>query len=259
MAFEKLDEILAARKLSLADKKDFRRASLSGANLSGANLSGADLRWADLSDASLSGANLSGADLGDASLSGANLSGANLSVADLSGANLSGADFRRANLSVADLSGANLGDASLSGADLSGANLSGANLSGANLSGASLSGANLSGATGLVPVVDFLEAHFERTDAGYIAYKTFNASYAAPTAWEIKGGAIISENVNFDRCTECGCGINVAPLEWVKRKYVNEPIWKVLIRWEWLCGVCVPYMSDGKIRCERVELLEVVM
>ena len=149
--------------------------------------------------------------------------------------------------------------ANLSGADLSGANLSGANLSGANLSGASLSGANLSGATGLVPVVDFLEAHFERTDAGYIAYKTFNASYAAPTAWEIKGGAIISENVNFDRCTECGCGINVAPLEWVKRKYVNEPIWKVLIRWEWLCGVCVPYMSDGKIRCERVELLEVVM
>ena len=91
-----------------------------------------------------------------------------------------------------------------------------------------------------------------------IAYKTFNVTYASPTAWEIKGGAIISENVDFDRCTECGCGINVAPLEWVKRKYVNEPIWKVLIRREWLCGVCVPYMSDGKIRCERVELLEVV-
>ena len=173
--------------------------------------------------------------------------------ANLSGANLSGADLRWANLS-----GADLGDAGLSGADLGDANLSGANLSGANLSGADLCGANLSGATGLVPVVDFLEAHFERTDAGYIAYKTFNASYAAPTAWEIKGGAVISENVNFDRCTECGCGINVAPLEWVKRKYVNEPVWKVLIRWEWLCGVCVPYMTDGKIRCERVELLEVV-
>lgn len=35
-------------------------------------------------------------------------------------------------------------------------------------------------------------------------------------------------------------------------------IWKVLIRWEWLCGVCVPYNSDGKIRCERVELVEIV-
>ena len=178
MSFEKLDEILAAHKLYLADKKGGRRADLSGANLREANLSEANLRGADLSEADLSDANLSGA--------------------------------------------------------------------------------NLSGATGLLPSVNFLEAHFERTDAGYIAYKTFNVIYTVPAAWEIKGGAIISENVDFDRCTGCGCGINVAPLEWVKRKYVNEPIWKVLIRWEWLCGVCVPYMSDGKIRCERVELLEVV-
>ena len=161
--------------------------------------------------------------------------------------------------SRANLSGANLSWAGLSRANLSGANLSGANLSGANLSGANLSGANLSGATGLLSAVNFLEAHFDRTDAGYIAYKTFNVIYEAPAAWEIKGGAVISENVNFDRCTECGCGINVAPLEWVKSRSANEPIWKVLIRWEWLCGVCVPYMSDGKIRCERVELLEVVI
>ena len=165
---------------------------------------------------------------------------------------------RRANLRWADLHGADLSGATLRVANLRGADLRVANLHGANLSGANLSGANLSGATGLLPVVNFLEAHFERTNAGYIAYKTFNAIYTSPAAWEIKGGAVISENVNFDRCTECGCGINVAPLEWVKRNYVNEPVWKVLIRWEWLCGVCVPYMSDGKIRCERVELLEVV-
>ena len=143
-------------------------------------------------------------------------------------------------------------------ADLGWADLIGANLKGKNLRGASLIGANLSGAMGLLPAVNFLQAHFERTDAGYIAYKTFNVTYTAPTAWEIKGGAVISENVNFDRCTECGCGINVAPLEWVKSRYANEPIWKVLIRWEWICGVCVPYMSDGNIRCERVELLEMM-
>ena len=146
----------------------------------------------------------------------------------------------------------------LSEADLSGVDLRRACLSVADLRRADLREANLSGATGLLPAVNFLEAHFERTGAGYIAYKTFNATYAAPTAWEIKGGAVISENVNFDRCTECGCGINVAPLGLVKRIYGNEIIWKVLIRWEWLCGVCVPYMSDGRIRCERVELLEVV-
>ena len=241
---KKLAEILAAHKLYLNRKKGGSKANLSGADLSGANLRWANLRWADLSGADLSGADLSGADL-----SGANLIRANLSKANLSGADLSGAD----------LSGADLCGADLSGANLIRANLSGANLSEADLSGADLSKANLSGTTGLLPAVNFLEAYFERTDAGYIAYKTFNATYASPAAWEIKEGAVISENVNFDRCTECGCGINVAPLEWVKRKYVNEPIWKVLIRWEWLCGVCVPYMSDGKIRCERVELLEVVM
>ena len=223
MTSRQLDEILAAHKLYLAHEKGGSRANLSGANLRWANLSGANLRWADLSEA-------------------------NLSRADLSGANLSWADLSEANLSGANLSEANL----------SGANLREANLSGANLSGADLREANLSRAMGLLPTVNFLEAHFERTDAGYIAYKTFNVTYTAPAAWEIKGSTVISENVNFDRCSECGCGINVAPLEWVKRRYGNAPIWKVLIRWEWLCGVCAPYMSDGKIRCERVELLEVV-
>ena len=224
MAPEKLAQILAAHKLYLAHKKGGSRA--------------------DLSEANLSGSDLRGADLSEANLSGANLNGANLSGADLSGSDLSGSDLRWADLRWADLRGANL---------------SGANLSCSYLRWAGLSGANLSGATGLLSTVDFLEAHFERTDAGYIAYKTFNVTYAAPAAWEIKKGAVISENVNFDRCTECGCGVNVAPLEWVKREYGNDAlIWKVLIRWEWLCGVCVPYMSAGKIRCERVELLEVV-
>ena len=185
--------------------------------------------------------------------------GADLCRADLSEADLSEADLRWAYLIGADLSGANLSRANLHKADLSGANLRRANLIEADLSGANLGEADLSGATGLLSAVDFLEAHFERVEAGYIAYKTFNVTYAAPAAWEIKKGAVISENVNFDRCTECGCGVNVAPLEWVKREYGYPGIWKVLIRWEWLCGVCVPYMSDGKIRCERVELLEVVM
>ena len=128
----------------------------------------------------------------------------------------------------------------------------------ANLSGANLSGANLSLTKGLLNTVNYLEANFERTDKGYIVYKTFNGTYMAPERWKIEAGSIIEEVVNFDRCTECGCGINVAPLNWVKRDYPNKPIWKLLIRWEWLCGVCVPYMTDGKIRCEKAELIEVV-
>ena len=190
------------------------------------------------------------ANLSKADLSCANLSGANLRCADLSGANLSGA-----NLSKADLSCANL-----SWADLRCADLSGANLSGAKLSGANLSKANLSWAKELLSAVNFIDAHFERVADGYIAYKTFNSEYAAPESWTLAEGSVITENVNFNRCEECGCGINVAPLDWVKSHYGwrGGAIWKVLIRWEWLCGVCVPYNSDGKIRCERVELLEVV-
>ena len=140
-------------------------------------------------------------------------------------------------------------------ANLSKASLSGANLSGANLSRADLREADLSGAGGLLYATNFMDAHFERNADGYIAYKTFGRSYAAPAVWKIEPGATIEEVVNFDRCSNCGSGINVAPLEWVKGHYEGA-IWKVVIRWEWLPGVCVPYMTDGKIRCEKVELLE---
>lgn len=73
----------------------------------------------------------------------------------------------------------------------------------------------------------------------------------------IKPGSIIEETVNCDRTTECGCGINVAPLEWVRREGCNQP-YKLLIRWEWLLGVVVPYNTDGKIRCSKAQILEAV-
>ena len=152
---------------------------------------------------------------------------------------------------------ANLSGADLSGADLRGADLRYANLSGADLRGADLRYANLSGVKNLLSAIDYLDANFERTADGYVAYKTFGGQYPAPESWEIKSGAIISETVNPDRCTDCGSGINVAPLEWVRSNYKGD-VWKCLIRWEWLPGVIVPYMTDGKIRCERVELIEVV-
>ena len=157
----------------------------------------------------------------------------------------------------ADLSYADLRYADLRGANLRYADLRDANLSDADLSDADLRGANLSGAHDLMSNINFLEANFERTDDGYIAYKTFGSQYPAPARWKIEKGSIIEENVDFTRTKDCGSGINVAPLYWVKRNY-NGEIWKVLIRWEWLAGVCCPYNSDGKIRCERVELLEVV-
>lgn len=130
-------------------------------------------------------------------------------------------------------------------------------LSRANLSGANLSRANLRGADGLMSSIAYIDAHFERVEKGFIAYKTFGGRYAPPSKWTIAPESIIEENVNPCRTDDCGCGINVAPLEWVKKNYRGD-IWKCLIEWAWLPGVVVPYGTDGKIRCERVRLLEKV-
>lgn len=272
MTAKNLQEILRKHTLWLNGDPDGEKADLSDANLSGANLYGVDLRRAnlyganlcmvDLRRANLHDTNLGMADLYRAGLYGANLCRADLHRADLRGvdlrrADLSGVDLCRADLNDANLSGANLSDANMSDANLSGANINDANINNANLSGVNLSGANLSGANGLLSAVNFMEANFERTENGYIAYKTFCGQYTPPEKWKIKPGSIIEENVNFDRCNDCGCGINVAPIKWVKDHYIGD-IWKVLIRWEWLAGVCVPYNSKGKIRCERVELIEIV-
>ena len=126
-----------------------------------------------------------------------------------------------------------------------------------DLRGCDLSGCDLSGCDGLISPIQYMDQHFARCADGYIAYKTFNAVYYAPSKWDIAPGAVIEETVNANRTDTCGCGINVAPLDWVKRNYDGDT-WEVLIRWEWLPGVCVPYNTDGKIRCERVQLLEIV-
>ena len=134
-----------------------------------------------------------------------------------------------------------------------------ADLRDANLRDVNLRCANLSGAKNVLSQIDFIKNNFETTKDGVIVYKTFNNNYRSPEKWVIERGSVITENANFNRTNTCGCGINVAPLEWVEKKCdKNANIWKCLIRWEWLCGVCVPYNTNGKIRCEKVELIEVV-
>lgn len=167
-------------------------------------------------------------------------------------------DGVRADLRGADLSRANLGGADLSGASLVGANLRVANLRGAYLRWANLRGADLSGATGLLNPSDFFAENFETSNIGYIVYKVFGGEYDPPEQWDIRPDAIIEEEVNYDRCTACACGINVATLDWVKSNYPKKQIWKCLIEWPWLAGVCVPYNTAGNIRASKVRLLEAV-
>ena len=136
------------------------------------------------------------------------------------------------------------------------ADLSDANLSDADLSGANLSDANLSDAKGLLDAINYLEANFERTENGYIVYKTFGAYNNPPESWKIKDGNIIEEVCNTDRTRNCGCGINVATLDWVKKDNQSKrDVYKLLIKFEWLAGVVVPYHTDGKIRCSRAQII----
>ena len=254
---------------------DLRTANLSGANLRRANLSKADLHLADLRRANLSGADLIGANLSEADLSGANLRGANLYGANLSDASLYGANLRRANLRGADLSyvnlrRANLRDTNLSGANLREANLNEANLSRANLSEAdlrraylswaNLSGANLSGAKGFLDPTAWLQEQFESDAKGLIVYKAIGETYyAAPDHWTIEPGAVLEEVCNPTRTNDCACGVNFATLEWIKqREYAScdVTVWRCRIEWMDLAGVVVPYNTDGKARCARLQLLE---
>lgn len=185
-----------------------------------------------------------------------NLNGAVLKYADLINTDLKYSSLRGADLSSTDLRNADLSYVDLSGADLSGADLSNAKLVGANLSGvifrnANMNNTDLTGAIGLMKQTDFMAANFEKSADGYIAY------VALDTADSVHTGRIITDNANFNRSNYIGSGINAAPLDYMLRG-LDGIVWKVLIKWEWLCGVCVPYSTEGKIRCERVQLIQPV-
>ena len=203
----------------------------------------ANLRDANLQDADLWGANLQDADLQDANLQDANLRGANLRDANLRGANLWDADLWGANLQDADLWGADLRDADLQDADLRVANLR---------------DANLSNVKGILTAKHYL-SQFEADDKGVLVYKTFGVFKTPPDYWKIEEGAFIEEVVNPDRCTDCGSGVNFGTMEWIE-KHVEprKKIWLCRISWLDLADMVVPFGTDGKARCARLELIKVL-
>ena len=139
-----------------------------------------------------------------------------------------------------------------------GADLIGANLIGADLRRADLSGADLSGAKGITVAKSYLY-QFEKDKNGIIVYKAIgNTCYIAPTHWDIKKGAFLEEVVNPLRTMDCGSGVNFATLEWIRKAFKDRDItvWKCRILWEDMADVVVPYNTDGKARCARLQLIE---
>ena len=191
-----------------------------------------------------------------------NLSGSDLSGSDLSGSDLSGSDLRDSDLRGSDLRGSNLRDSDLRGSDLSGSNLRDSDLRdsdlrGSNISGSDLRGSNLSGTKNLLSAIDYINDTFEKTEQGIIVYKSFHENYTPNKNWVIKEESILNEVCNFNRVDLCGCGINFGTKKYVEQNCENK-VYKCLIKWEWLSGVCVPYSTDGKCRCERLQIISEV-
>lgn len=128
-----------------------------------------------------------------------------------------------------------------------------ANFTGAVFSNVSFPFSDLSGAKGFSDPSDFI-AKLEHTPDGVIVYKTFNQFYDSPSYWEIAPGKILKEECDTNRTVLCSYGINVGTLDWVN-KNTSGPIWRCLIRWEWLPGVVVPFNTNGLFRCNRLEII----
>lgn len=232
-----------ARKFETRDL-DLRHAGdgLSEADFSNRDLSGADFRGANLARACFRGTHLAGADFYGASLEEANFADAWLSRAQFSGANL-----RRANVSGAYLFGANLVGVEAVDADFSNAYLEQANLT----------EIDLSGARGLLDPTAWLRDHFEAIADGLIVYKRIGQTdYRPPAHWSIEPGSVLAETVNPNRTDDCGCGVNFATFAWCQSRYFESQLWKCRISWFDLASVVVPYNTDGKARCARLELIE---
>ena len=158
------------------------------------------------------------------------------------------------------LTGADLTDADLTGAVLSRAVLSSAFLTRANLTGAVLTGTILSDSKGLLTAREFM-SKFKHDKLGVIVYKLIGDTYyKSPDYWNIIPGSFLEEVVNPLPTLDCACGVNFATLEWCEKNenYSKSKLWKCRIRWIDLADVVVPYNTDGKARCGRLELLEIV-
>ena len=187
---------------------------------------------------------------------------ADLYKKDCSGLDFSNNDLRGVCLDDSNLTKANLSNCNLSNCDLDGVKLSEADLTGAILKNARLKNANLTNVKGLISTEDYMNNNFEFDEEknGYIVYKTFGSLYKSPKYWIIKENSIIEENCDIDRKVNCSYGINCGTLDWVRdfNEGDNLPIWKMLIKKEWLNGVVVPYGTDGKFRCSKALLLNIV-
>ena len=180
---------------------------------------------------------------------------AELNDAELNDAELNDAELNNAKLNYAELKNAKLNNAKLNDAELKNAKLNNAELKNAKLNDAELNNADLSGVTGLLNSADFM-SQFKKDKRGILVYKSIgNTFYDMPSKWIVAEGEFITEIPNPNRSVACGCGVNFATLDWCKANFRDSTIWLCRINWIDLSDVAVPYNTDGKARCARLELI----
>ena len=152
---------------------------------------------------------------------------------------------------------ADLRYADLSSANLSFANLRSANLRSADLSFANLSSANLSQSKGLLKAREWIAENFKKTRKGFVVYKKIgNTTYDKPKSWSIEVGAFLEDVVNPHPTEDCGCGVNFGTRQWCENNYSAADLWECLILFEDAPDIVVPYNTDGKARCGRLQLIK---
>lgn len=250
---------------------DFAEVELENVNMKATNLSGVRFEGSELNDVNFECANLSGANCSyisiddsttfrDANLSNVTMIDACLMSGCFTGAYMKNSileksDFKGAHLEYANLENSNLIDVNFSDANLKNAIMRNTDLSGSHMTNLNLIGADFSGAQGLLDPIEFLKSNFECSSEGYIVYKGFDLYHPRPDKWNLKCGEIISETCNPDRSCLCGSGINVATYPWIKQRLEPKKIYKMLIKYEWLSGVIVPFQTEGEIRTSRAQII----
>ena len=134
-----------------------------------------------------------------------------------------------------------------------------ADLSNAKLRDADLSYANLSQSKGLLKAREWIAENFKKTRNGFVVYKKIgNTTYNNPVSWKIEAGEFIEEVVNPIPTIDCGCGVNFGTRKWCDENYNEADLWECLILFEDAPDIVVPYNTDGKARCGRLQLIKIV-
>jgi hypothetical protein len=239
---------------------------------------GAVLDWVRFSDAKLKNVDFGKAQLRNVYFSGCELDCIDFLKADLQSClfdncTISGSYFHESNcwgvvfhdcvINRASFCKANLTEASFRGGAFRNCSFKQANLAHVNFTDTTFRDCDWSESKGLLDAAQWLRDTFECDDLGIIVYKAIGETFKPrPLHWQIAPGSFLEEVVNFDRFEECGCGVNFGTRAWITqnlcRHTYSYDIWRCRIRWTDLPGVVVPYNTDGKARCSRLELLRIV-